>query len=131
MSDIDFGQISEALNDKTDRDMRNVDNTAGTDAVVEYQEPTAGNNYTWYRKYKSGWVEQGGKTTSSNNASVTLPIVMSDANYTVVVAKEHSESVAVGVAPNNITSTGFQIKICYDNSLAREMYWQVSGMAAN
>ena len=30
------------------------------DFVVECQLPTAANNYTWYRKYKSGWVEMGG-----------------------------------------------------------------------
>lgn len=30
------------------------------DYVVETQLPTAENNYTWYRKYKSGWVEMGG-----------------------------------------------------------------------
>ena len=30
------------------------------DWVVESQLPTAENNYTWYRKYKSGWVEMGG-----------------------------------------------------------------------
>lgn len=29
------------------------------DFVVGFQRPTAANNYTWYRKYKSGWVEQG------------------------------------------------------------------------
>ena len=59
MADIDFGQLSEALNDKSDRDLRNVDTTAKADAVIDYQEPTAENNYTWYRLYKSGWVEQG------------------------------------------------------------------------
>lgn len=32
----------------------------GADYVTEWQTPTAENNYTWYRKYKSGWVEQGG-----------------------------------------------------------------------
>jgi hypothetical protein len=30
------------------------------DYVVDFQAPTSANNYTWYRKYKSGWVEQGG-----------------------------------------------------------------------
>lgn len=30
------------------------------DYVIETQLPTAENNYTWYRKYKSGWVEQEG-----------------------------------------------------------------------
>ena len=26
------------------------------DYVVEWQTPTAENNYTWYRKYASGWI---------------------------------------------------------------------------
>ena len=37
MTDINIGQITEALNDKTDRDLQNVNNTAGADAVIEYQ----------------------------------------------------------------------------------------------
>lgn len=32
---------------------------ANADYVVETQQPNAANGYTWYRKYKSGWVEQG------------------------------------------------------------------------
>lgn len=60
MSDINIGAISEALNDKVDRDNRNVDTGAKADAVIDYQAPTAENDYTWYRKYASGWVEQGG-----------------------------------------------------------------------
>lgn len=27
--------------------------------LIAYQAPTSGNNYTWYRKYADGWVEQG------------------------------------------------------------------------
>ena len=64
---IDTGAILEALNDKTDRDCRNVDTTAGADVVIEYQVPTSANNYTWYRKYASGWVEQGGYVASATN----------------------------------------------------------------
>lgn len=30
------------------------------DYVIESQMPTEENGYTWYRKYKSGWLEQGG-----------------------------------------------------------------------
>ena len=56
------------------------------DFVVECQLPTAQNNYTWYRKYKSGWVEQGGRVQlngqiSSTNKRVTFPVEMSDALY--------------------------------------------------
>lgn len=49
------------------------------DYVIEWQTPTADNNYTWYRKYKSGWVEQGGlmsnrALTSQVTLSATMPI---------------------------------------------------------
>ena len=53
--EITPAQILEALNDKADRDLMNV--ATGADVVVEYQMPNANNNYTWYRKYASGWVE--------------------------------------------------------------------------
>lgn len=60
------------------------------DTVVEWQLPTAQNNYTWYRKYNSGWVEQGGVTPTAIDGigarqTVTMPVEMSDANYTVYV----------------------------------------------
>lgn len=64
------GQILEALNDKTDRDMHNVDTGVGADAVIAYQEPDSTNEYKWYRKYASGWVEQGGITVV-NSSSVS------------------------------------------------------------
>lgn len=48
------------------------------DYVVESQAPTAENNYTWYRKYKSGWVEQGGH---SHSKTVTFPIIMANTDY--------------------------------------------------
>ncbi len=51
------------------------------DYVVEKQEPTSANGYTWYRKYKSGWVEQGGRAlvpatnaSSSSTVVITLPV---------------------------------------------------------
>lgn len=53
------------------------------DYVIETQLPTAENSYTWYRKYKSGWVEQGGETTEKSD-TVILPISMADSNYTLI-----------------------------------------------
>ena len=54
-----------------------------TDYVTEYQAPTSSNNYTWYRKYHSGWIEQGGQQTSASDGTftITLPVAMSDKNY--------------------------------------------------
>lgn len=61
-----------------------------SDYVIESQAPNSGNNYTWYRKYKSGWVEQGGTTTiERQNANtdlrtnVNLPVEMADDKYYV------------------------------------------------
>ena len=56
------------------------------DYVIASQSPTAENNYTWYRKYKSGWVEQGQKQINCPHNSVqtiTLPIPMMDNTYVV------------------------------------------------
>ena len=71
------------------------------DWVVESQLPTAENNYTWYRKYKSGWVEMGGKSTAQ---TVNLPIEMSDTNYTIVLAGSCSTT------NNNVTIWGYRDK---------------------
>lgn len=80
-TDVNFGAISEALNDKTDRDMQNVDTVSGADGVIEFQRPTAENNYTWYRLYKSGWCEQGGYASSiSADSSLTVNLLKSYTN---------------------------------------------------
>lgn len=58
------------------------------DYVIESQMPSAENNYTWYRKYKSGWVEQGMALTFTTSVQMaTLPITMADAHYSVWMVK--------------------------------------------
>lgn len=57
-----------------------VPDMSGADYVVAWQSPSAENNYTWYRKYKSGWVEQGGY---SNSQTITLIVEMADTGYSV------------------------------------------------
>lgn len=131
MADIDFGQLSEALNDKADRDLMNVDTTAGADVVVEYQTPTAENNYTWYRKYKSGWVEQGGLYTNpsatSSGYTQSLPVAMADANYQVTVSVFTSTPNVHYYAPKSSgrTTTSFVI-----TPNASQVMWEVKGFAA-
>lgn len=64
--------------------------TGLSDYVIAAQAPSAQNNYTWYRKYKSGWVEQGGIQTGSQEANlgydadlgtITLPVEMANSDY--------------------------------------------------
>lgn len=59
------------------------------DFVIESQMPTAENDYTWYRKYQSGWVEQGGAYTGNplGTVSVNLLIPFSDTNYSVTITQ--------------------------------------------
>lgn len=129
MSDINVGQIAEALNDKSDRDLRNVDNTAGADAVIEYQLPTAENDYTWYRKYKSGWVEQGGfVNTASGEKTVNFPVTMSDTYYAILKTMSTSSS----SQPNAYNQFSFYSRTTTSaktQTAGVGFSWQVSGVA--
>ena len=107
-----------------------------SDYVIASQTPSADNNYTWYRKYKSGWIEQGGKiSTTSSGTTVNLPVTMSDANYTINATG--TQTLGGGdyqkVGWYTQTSTSFKIYSAggggswYSNTI----YWQVTGVAAN
>lgn len=101
----------------------------GYDYVVESQLPTADNNYTWYRKYKSGWIEQGGQTESTNSSvTVTLPIEMADTNYTITgIAKSGAKVVSCG------TYTTTSITLQYNaitGTASCPLCWCIYGMAA-
>ncbi len=84
---------------------------ANSDYVIGFQTPSSSNNYTWYRKYKSGWIEQGGVCTPSGNGdfSITLPKVMQSSNYhftaTFIVSSTGiTENIVLGIRQYN-TST--------------------------
>lgn len=98
--------------------------------VIEFQAPTAANSYTWYRKYADGWVEQGGRYPNRQNISTTMPVEMSDTNYSVVLTYEADSTFTPQYASLSIstskTTTSFTIK----NAGSIFGGWQVSGMAS-
>lgn len=109
---------------------------AGADYVIESQLPTAANNYTWYRKYKSGWVEQGGcysKNIGTGDTawSVSLPVPMSDNNYTASVNVNGGNSGNITIQCEGNTST---VVKGYGRSPSgagsKKIMWRVEGMAA-
>ena len=149
MADINVGAISEALNNKADRDFNNTDiqsrfdNKANTnlsnipsayDYVIASQEPTSANGSTWYRKYKSGWVEQGGNNlTGGAGITITFPITMQNSNYNVQVSQLNSDGKGVYFQCQyyDSSTTGLKILSQYGSSkTARKFSWQVSGYAA-
>lgn len=82
MSYINIGKVTEELNELAG------DKVAKGHEVIEFQAPTAGNDYTWYRKYADGWVEQGGiyKRNATGTFYLTLPVTMLNTNYTAIMS---------------------------------------------
>ena len=99
-----------------------VTDMSGADYVIAWQQATADNNHTWYRRYRSGWVEMGGKLA----ATITFPITMCDTRYTITVSN------ASGTYENfrykDRTVTGFAYANTA-NSSAPSGYWMVCGFA--
>ena len=134
MAEINVGQISEALNNKADLDLNNTNPFA--DYVVEYQRPTAENNYTWYRLYKSGWIEQGGwhyQTSGNSSGAHTITFIkpFSNTSYHVIFSLLHEGN---GGTPNDIydkyaerTNTSMYI---YITAAWKGYTWEAKGFAA-
>ena len=150
-NDAFTGAIGEITMDTTTKGLRVHDgSTQGgieiptamtSDYVVESQLPTAENNYTWYRKYKSGWVEQGGQIPAQAGGSfnVTLPVEMADTNYHFLGGGSKNSTdngfIDVNIYNTGITTTGFtaMIRFAYNGSTGNpdeRGWWEVKGIAA-
>jgi hypothetical protein len=113
------------------------------DYVVESQFPTAQNNYTWYRKYKSGWIEQGGYDNTTRTASsaaaavaaITFPAAFADTNYTFIATVTGDYNGIQEYNNPTRTATGLTVCIiaCYPNNTytSKGFSWHASGMSAS
>lgn len=127
------GINAEMFNGKADRNLLNT--TDNVDIVVESQLPTSANGYTWYRKYKSGWVEQGGykEISTGGSATISLPIAMVDTNYSAQMTPASNTSGAsprIAIIKSNLTTTTITLNWYSYNDGQAKAYWQVSGMSA-
>ena len=109
--------------------------------VIEFQEPTSANNYTWYRKYRDGWVEQGGKydngsLTRDFTTTITLPVVMADTNYTATATCARNTGNAANrsgyttIFTQSTTQLGFGYYGVGTSDTMQYINWEVKGMAA-
>lgn len=139
MEDINVNAIADTLNHKVD--LPDGKSQSDIDYVVAFQKPTAANNYTWYRKYKSGWVEQGGtiQTTSATSYVQNLPITMTDKQYTCVVNPTGNDNdtggwdtlkcvLCGGPTEYNSGKNETHFRLSCTSGIGFE--WYVSGMAA-
>ena len=132
-----------------------LENTAGLNAelfndkvdvgheVIAFQAPTAGNNYTWYRKYADGWVEQGGYNQNTTTpTTVTLPIPMADVYYTATANSRQNGYTGDQSTVNRNTVMNWSATICEQTTTSLSVRgggsesnytgynWRVEGMAA-
>lgn len=130
------GQNMSIVNLKADTDLNNV--SANIDFVIDSQEPTAENNYTWYRLYKSGWVEQGGCLLNANTGahSITIPIKMASieelkksaiATPIYISGIIQDQGVSVRNSADSLWSTT-QLA-CYSWGSVIHIKWEVKGTA--
>lgn len=123
------------LNNTVDGHTTSINTLNGYDYVVESQSPTADNNYTWYRKYKSGFVEIGGKVSipQKDNSSwatktVSLPVNMG-AIFDVFAGPGIPLNVAYACGVR-ATSNSTTLTINYINTSASTEYWFITGTIA-
>lgn len=153
MADINVGAISEALNNKADRDLNNTNIQERLDVKADKSSLTSvaaskantnldniPSNYdyviqawhdggeSWYRIYKSGWVEQGG-TVVGTNPYVTLYIPLRHSVYHVMLSNinEYAGERQIIVAVNERYTTGFNIS---NRAVSQGHFWRVCGYKA-
>lgn len=127
MADIDVSYITEALNGKID--MPNGASQGSVDFVVAYKTQTE-SDPSWYRVYKSGWVEQGGElvTVSSNynTENVVLKLKMLLTSYYVSVQTTYLNNDQYATTVYAKTVNGFSVGH-FRSSATLKPTWQVKG----
>lgn len=138
---INYGAISEAINDKMDRDAQNaeisVTQTSGADLVVEWKAPTD-SDPSWYRLYASGWLEQGGSfaapgDSGSNPYTLNFPRAFINTTYYINMAYTDN-STHCAYYDINIRSKAVQSAVitthCSGTWYAATLVWEAKGMTA-
>lgn len=118
--DINIGAISEALNDKADRDLVN--------SIPPYLKTTYVNGTSGYNIWSNGYCEQwGGLNAQSSWTKVTIDLIKTfkDTNYNIVTQVGwQDKNYQCGIV--NIYNSSFQI----DNISNGYTRWKVSGYLA-
>lgn len=128
LSEQESAQLASQMQAKAQTDFGNVSDNL--DFVVETWRSDDGTS--WYRKYRSGWVEQFGLIgdVATGWITITLPVEMADANYFIgkmTVATSSDYGSIRGHSVSNLTTTTFEF---YNSSLYSNGGWYVSGKAA-
>ena len=114
-------------------DLSNI--SSNIDYVIATQLPSSENNWQWYRKYKSGWVEQGGflpNKKGSGTIQLIIPLTSAPAVVSFVPVNNSGTPWAGGQANpeyNYSASSGTAIAYVVNDGRT-QMFWDAAGMAA-
>jgi hypothetical protein len=100
----------------------------GYDYVVESKIATD-DDPTWYRVYKSGWVEQGGKIESTADATITLLKPYANTDYTITVGGGDPTSGTWGYG-NVVSATQISVGSRGTSFYKGFVHWQTCGQGA-
>lgn len=132
-TDINTGAITEALNNKVDL-VPNIPQDA-VDYVIDYypktEEEKSQANGNWYRIYKSGWIEQGGRFlgTADVNQIHNFEIPFTSTNYTVLMTSfDTNDSYALSACarPKDISSF-YYVQTVNGNTYSEWVFWEAKG----
>lgn len=118
-------EFTGALAGKANMDLSNV--PTGYDYVIEYLVNSDG---SWYRKYKSGWLEQGGLVASTSGATGTVQTLLkpfANANYTLTATARGTFDRTFLITSK--TETTFSC--AYSSSAVGAYDWRAIGQGAN
>ena len=131
-SEAQAAEFTGALIGKAAADLSNV--PSNIDYVTDSYFDEDGN---WYRKYKSGWIEQGGATSSvgyDTDFTITLNKAMASPYYTVLFSMLNASNAdSVRVYTKNKTTTSVNVwlqRIESKNTGTRYINWYACGQAA-
>lgn len=93
------------------------------DYVVESQVLSDG---SWYRKYKSGWVEQGGTVTETGTITLLKPFA--NTSYSVQATCLYTNYTNWGFGISNKSTSSFYLNM---NIGSQGAMWEAKGMGAN
>lgn len=103
--------------------------------VIDFMIPHSSNNYTWFRLYNDGWVEQGGRATvgQDSRVNVTLPIPMNSTTYQILITANSSGTIRTG-GDGNYSATPTSVSafdwMNGDDYTTTNGWWEVKGMSA-
>lgn len=92
------GEFTQALVSKADADLQNI--PSSYDFVIESGTDENGN---WYRKYKSGWLEQGGYSVGITSATVTFPRAFATSSPTVNITNRSGVAYVKAISATQFT----------------------------